>query len=647
MSPSKKSTLIKKIGLALAGVVTLVIVLIVIGIVLAPDYARKNTPAGFPINSTHYLPLNERTNVWISVWLPPNLRTDEKVPVLMTTSRYSGQTESGWLAKVFQTYFGNPDPNFRAARRLLDKGYAFVWVQSPGSCQSSGPRLGEYPPNEVDAMGLAIDWIVRQPWSNQRVGAFGASYSGTTADMACAALRPELKAVYPKAPDFDDYRQTVKPGGLGSSEFVRIWGGMVKAMDSNDFPTVMSMDSGKKLSFFGKIYLKSLIRGLQRPRGKDRAIFKQALEDHRLTPDVEDVVRRMEFKDSKLTEDMSPGFEDVSVYEYRDKIEKAQVNTNTRAGWMDAGVAEGALEKFLTLRTPQKVVLLPAGHPQNEFVNPFGENSPEYPGESELGKDDFFDYFDRHLKGTGEDKERRRIIYFTYVENKWKETSTWPPPGVASEKWYFGPEHDLVQEPASAQEGSDSYTVDFTATTGFENRWMSQMGKAVHYGDRRDEDKKLLTYTSAPLADDVELTGSPTVTLYVASTHEDGAFYVYLEDVGPDGRVSYLTEGLLRAMHRRKADPATAPYVPLGVYHTFRKADAQLLVPGETAEIAITLFPISTVFKKGHSIRIAIAGHDDALKDRYPEEGVPVLSIQRNSGYPSQVELPVIRRSGE
>jgi putative CocE/NonD family hydrolase len=176
---------------------------------------------------------------------------------------------------------------------------------------------------------------------------------------------------------------------------------------------------------------------------------------------------------------------------------------------------------------------------------------------------------------------------------------------------------------------------------------MSQMGKPVRYGDRRDEDKKLLAHTSAPLAEDLELTGSPTVTLYVASTHEDGAFYAYLEDVRPDGRVSYLTEGMLRAIHRRKADPSAAPSVPLGVYHNFRKADALPLVPGEVAEIAITLFPISTVFKKGHSIRIAVAGHDGALKDRYPAEGIPVLTIQRNSIYPSQVELPVIRRSGQ
>jgi len=88
----------------------------------------------------------------------------------------------------------------------------------------------------------------------------------------------------------------------------------------------------------------------------------------------------------------------------------------------------------------------------------------------------------------------------------------------------------------------------------------------------------------------------------------------------------------------------TAPYIPLGVYHTFKKADAMPLVTGEVAEVLITLFPISTVFKKGHSMRIAIAGHDDALKDRYPKEGVPVLTVERNSTFPSQVVLPVMRR---
>jgi putative CocE/NonD family hydrolase len=644
MKSKGKVSLLKKVGRVCAGLIALVIILLIVGIVLAPDYSGKKTPAGSPINSTLYLPLDERTNVWISVWLPPALGPGEKIPALMTTSRYGSQVEPGWLARVLETYSLGQNRNFRRSRRYLDRGYAFVWVQSPGSCQSSGPRLGEYPPNDVTAMGLAIDWIVRQPWSNQRVGAFGTSYAGTTTDLACATMRPALKAVYPRAPDFDDYRQCVKPGGLGSSEFARLWGGGIKAEDLDDFAAARSLDLGRSLSFFEKLYLRSMVRGLQRPRGRDIAIFKQALEDHKLTPEIDDVVRLREFKDSDILGARGIAFEDVSVHDFKEQIEKAQVNTNTRVGWMDAGVPEGALEKFLTFSTPQKTVILPAGHSQAEFVNPFGENSSDYPGEGELGKDDFFEYFDRHLKGTGEEKERRRIIYFTYVANAWRETTIWPPEGVANETWYLAPDNALTMEPAPDGPGSDSYTVDFTATTGNTNRWMAQVGNPVRYGDRREEDKKLLTYTSSPLADDLEVTGSPIMTLYVSSTHEDGAFYVYLEDVGPDGRVSYLTEGLLRAIHRRTADPATAPYVPLGVFHTFKKADALPLVPGETAEIAITLLPVSTVFKKGHSLRLAVAGHDDSLKDRYPRQGTPVLTVERSSTHPSHVLLPVMRR---
>jgi putative CocE/NonD family hydrolase len=163
----------------------------------------------------------------------------------------------------------------------------------------------------------------------------------------------------------------------------------------------------------------------------------------------------------------------------------------------------------------------------------------------------------------------------------------------------------------------------------------------VRYVDRRDEDVKALTYTSPPLESDLEMTGSPTVYLHVSSDHEDGAFHVYLEDVSSDGQVTYLTEGLLRGIHRKMRDPTEAPFVPLGVYHSFLKADAAPLVPGEVTEIGITLLPFSTVFRKGHSLRVAIAGHDMSMKDRCPSEGVPILTIERNARHPSRLVMPV------
>lgn len=639
----KIKLILKIIGIAFGILVLVVIMLIIVGVTIAPDYTKIKTPAGFSVNIMQYLTLDEDTKIWISVWLPDNLKSEEKIPALIETSRYSKKLEMGWLYKVMQTYLGYKDSNYEAAKNDNDHGYAYVYVQSPGSCQSTGPRSIEYPPNEIEAMELAIDWIVKQPWSNKKVGAYGRSYSGTTADMICATMRPELKAVHPKAPDFDVYASNTKPGGLGSQEFVRIWGGMVRAMDNDDICEVMSVKNQKKLSIWEKYSIKSYMKGLKRPKGEDIKIFKQALKDHTSNIYIEKLLLSMEYKDSTVPEISQYSLDDINLYNYKDKIEKANVNTYTKVGWMDAAVAEGALQKYLTFNTPQILVIYPAGHLSSEYVDPFGRTISITREEKKKALDTFYDYFDKHLKNDG-GKEQRKIRYYTYGENKWRETSIWPPQYLKNQKWYFASEGELANEFPLEETGSDKYKVDFTATTGFSNRWLAQMGQSVQYEDRKDEDKKLLTYTSIPFEQDTEVTGSPTVTMYVVSTHIDGAFHVYLEDVAPDGRVSYLTEGLLRAIHRKKCDPATASFIPLGVYHSYKEADSMPLVPGEITEIAITMYPISTVFRKGHSMRIAIAGHDHSMNNKYPKEGTPILTFERNSVFPSNIEIQAIVR---
>ena len=47
-------------------------------------------------------------------------------------------------------------------------------------------------------------------------------------------------------------------------------------------------------------------------------------------------------------------------------------------------------------------------------------------------------------------------------------------------------------------------------------------GGDVIYPDRRKEDDKLLTYTSAPLTSDVRITGTPIVTVHMSTTATDG-----------------------------------------------------------------------------------------------------------------------------
>jgi putative CocE/NonD family hydrolase len=459
--------------------------------------------------------------------------------------------------------------------------------------------------------------------------------------VCCATLHPALKAVHSVAPDFDPFT-VLRPGGLGSTEFIQTWADMIRLMDEDDIVGLFALFEGQEtLPFWKRLLYGSLFRGLKRPKGSDLTIFRQAIADHRANRGLYEFLETIEYKDQK-TPEFSYSVDDVAMYRYKDKIEQAQVNTYTRAGWIDAEVAKGALEKYLTFDTPQKLVIGPTGHHVDNIVDLYGEEGNE-PSFSEAPKDvceEMLDYFDRYLKEGSNRKERRRILYFTYGVNEWNETTVWPPEGLTDRVWYLSDDHGLDAEAPRKAEGSDRYTVDFTATTGERNRWMAQMGNDVSYADRKEEDAKLLTYTSPPLDEDLEMTGSPTVYLYVSSDHEDGAVHVYLEDVSPDGRVTYLTEGLLRAIHRKVRDASDAPFVPLGIYHSFLRADATPLIPGEVTEVGITLLPFSTVFRNGHSIRVAIAGHDMSMGDRCPKDGVPELVLERNVRFPSRLILP-------
>ena len=194
-------------------------------------------------------------------------------------------------------------------------------------------------------------------------------------------------------------------------------------------------------------------------------------------------------------------------------------------------------------------------------------------------------------------------------EGKWKKTAVGPPAGTENQRWFFSEQNLLARIKPKNERDHDTYRVDFDVTTGDNNRWWemnSIVDQTVIYQDRSSTASRLLTYTSYPLAGDMEITGHPIITLYVTSTHTDGAIYAYLEDVHQDGRVTYITEGLLRFIHRKISNEAS-PFRLNIPYHTFNESDSMPLVPGETAEITFALLPTSVLIRKGHAIRVSIA----------------------------------------
>ncbi|HKR01444.1 MAG TPA: CocE/NonD family hydrolase [Pyrinomonadaceae bacterium] len=551
--------------------------------------------------SSVYVPMPDGTRIAIDVLLPKDLPATDKIPALLNITRY-------WRAKENQ-----PPADFQ--KFFVQHGYALIMVDVRGTGASSGVWTMPWSKDELKDYGKVVDWVVAQPWSNGKVGAFGSSYGGNSAQLLAAVNHPAVKAVLPRHYEFDEFTDVPFPGGIFNE-----W--MVKAWDESNH----ELDKGE---------------GVKPVEGdKDRSLLRRALAEHAKNIELFQAARQITFRDDRFG---GVTLDDISIQGHRQEIERSQVPISNWGGWFDAGTADAVIKSFLTFSNPQRAVIGPWNHGASQNASPyFSVNSQRL----SIGYE-WLRFFDQHLKGIETDVDAGKALFYNTIgEERWKKTTVWPVAGTKMVRWHMAGGNSLSTSAPTEAAGADTYQVDFEATTGDKNRWRTQLGGPVIYPDRAEADRRLLTYTSQPLTEDTEITGYPVVNLYITSTHSDGAFFVYLEEVDEAGKVTYLTEGQLRAIHRKVSNDAP-PYVSLVPYHTFKKKDAMPLVPGETTELKFGLLPTSVLVRKGHRIRVAIAGHDKSVFARTPAEGTPVISVARNKQYASFIELPIVSRQSQ
>jgi putative CocE/NonD family hydrolase len=590
-------------------------------------------PTEHPRLQALYVEMRDGVRIAIDVWLPEDLQADQKVPAIMRATRY-------WRAQDIVGATPEQDSNYSMATTLNQAGYAYVCVDARGSGASFGQRSYELSPDEVRDYGEIVDWIVAQPWSNGRVGAMGVSYDGDTAELLMVNRHPAVKAVAPLYPDFNALDQLIYPGNVFLNFFTDDWGQAVWAMDMNDVCALQGVE-GEMCEL-----IKTKVRGVKPvDEDEDRSLLDKAVEEHKANVRVDVAAEDYAFRGDPWGPDGS-----TEVYKlmaptgHIAAIEESGTAIFTRVGWLDAATTNGALSRFNSLSNPQRVVIGALSHGGGYDADPFrpADAAPDPPREKQM--ENLFAFFDPFLKNEDPPAIESEITYTTFGSGGWTTTKVWPPEGFTPTDLYFGSGGTLSPSAPNTAEGADPYKVDYTATTGEQNRWHTQMGGGdVIYPDRADEDKKLLTYTSLPMETDVEITGHPLVTLFVRSTHEDGALFVYLEDVAPDGRVTYLTEGQLRAISR-KVSGEEPPYFMYGPYRTFTRDDAAPLAPGEVVELTFDLWAISALIKKDHRVRVAIAGADENNFARYPPSGEPTITVERNQGHASKITLPMAKR---
>lgn len=601
---------------------------------LATVACATSRAGDYPRNEALYLEMRDGIRIAIDVWLPEDLRDTQRIPTLMNATRY-------WRARNTVEDGLHNDSRYDEAQTVNAAGYALVLVDARGSGASFGHRPYEMNVEEARDYGEIVDWIIRQPWSNDRVGAYGNSYAGNTAEMLAINRHPAVKAVAPLFNDFDNFGHLVFPGGLLTVGFLEDWGHSVHSLDRND------ICAARKVSGNECEAVQSTVLGVKPVDADvDGSLLARAVADHASNIHPYQAALDYEFRDDPWGGE--GGVRNVGYLRspagHLPAIEASGVAMFVRAGWQDAATVNGTLGRYMTIDNPQKVFIGPWDHGAHNDADPFHPVDRPVEPTAEQQWREMLAFFDAYLKPDGTGPIESSVTYYTLGADRWQMTRTWPPENFDYENWYFSRDGSLTTVAPEDDSGSDDYTIRYDVSTGRHNRWYTNKGAGdVIYADRRDEDKKLLTYTSAPFEIDKEITGHPIVTLFVSSTHEDGAFIVYLEDVAPDGKVTYITEGQLRALVRRESsDPA--PYRKLGPHRSELRADALPLVPGEVANLSFELWATSVLIKKNHRLRIAVAGADKDTFLRYPRNGeVPTITVERNRQYPSHVSLPVNR----
>jgi len=596
---------------------------------------EKLTPQGSPRNISQYITMPDGVKIAADIWFPEDFEAGKAYPTALRMTRYWRATEVSVLQRglVGLGLMDLSEP-IDYLTWFNQAGYIVVKVDARGSGASFGFRKIELAREEIQDYGNILEWIGIQKWSNGKVGSFGVSYDGNTAESIITTGKPQLKIAAPLYDDFNPFLGLMQPGGA-RNVFLPVWGESVHYQDQNDVCGAVGLEG------FSCLLIKALSPGVKPVDGYED-LLPLAVKEHQQNLHMVEGVDGVSYLDDVYG---TSGYrtKDYSPYGQRVEIEKADVPMIIHVGWSDSGTVDGALSRFMTFANAQHVVIGPFSHGGKYDTDHLVDfNRPVSPT-SEEQYQSLIDYFDAFLKGdTTTLTPHKQIRYYTMGSGDWSTTEVWPPVGFSEKTYYLGDNQQLVENLTDVAEASDGYVVDFTVTNGTLTRWHTSLdGGDVVYDNRVEQAEKSLHYTSTPLKQTIEITGTPTVSLYVASSHRDNLFIAYLEDVSPDGRVSYITEGILRADNRQITDRENLPYKITGAApHSYSRTDALPMVPGEVANISFDLFPISAQVKVGHKLRVSIVGADSDAFSRWPKEGIPEWTVYKGGVKASQITIP-------
>ncbi len=574
--------------------------------------------------SSQYIEMRDGIKIAVDIYLPKNLKKGEQLPALIHQTRYWRSPKIKFPFNLLTNgLIGSMGDMINA---FIENGYAIINVDVRGSGASLGSRLHPWTIDEIQDGYEIIEWAIQQEWCNGKIGSLGASYSGTTAEFLTTTQHPNLKAVALLFSLFDVYEDNAFPGGVHNSWFTKSWGEANERMDDNELPS-----NYKKYKW--------LIGGVSKVK-KNKPILKQAIEDHQKNRNVHDGALTIDYRDDTPKGGYIKTLDIFSPHHYIQKLNEANIPIYSYSGWMDGAYQNAAIKRYLNLNTSHKKLIIgPWEHGGKYNISPY---HPSYAGFDHVGE--LIKFFDFHLKGKKNGlAQEAPIHYYTLAEEKWKSSDVWPPSNTQYDTLFFSANHQLITKQKNISNQNYNIKIDNSTGTGDMSRWKAVNGKittAYMYHDWNEKSKNMLSFYSDVLKNDLEITGHALFDIFISSNKNDASIFVYLEDIDKNGTAHYITEGILRASHRAIQEDII--YKEIGPSISHKREDSLPTNKEEKIRLISDMIPTSYMIKKGHQIRISIAGCDkDHFEILYPE-GYE-LNLHCDKKDISKIILPVIK----
>lgn len=509
-------------------------------------------------------------------WMPKDTggRPLTEVPVVVVRTAYGRGGPLGWL-------YGPV---------LAERGLQVLLVSARGTFGSDGEFLAM---RNERADGLAtLRWLKGQPWTSDRVILAGSSYFGYTQWAIADALPPEVKAMVPHVTSSRLALGLLRPGRFELETLTNFsWNTAPQSRNGSPRPSAQEQSG---------YLLRSMV-------GADRRHIAASMN----TLPLADVDAALLGRSSQLFQELVHHDQDDPYWTDVDRsstVGDVTVSVSSVTGWYDIFL-EDQLRDFSALAE--------AGRTPRLTVGPWWHADPRGMGASVSEVVEW-----ASAVAQGQDAPAREAVrLYVMGADEWREFASWPPAGYTPRNLYLREGGSLSDAASLASASSTPFVYDpAEPTPSLGGPKLNPTGAGPVDNRELEARADVLTFTSEPLGEDLEIIGEISAQVWVRADRPSADVFVRLCDVDERGRSWNVTDDLVRIA----TDSVT-------------RADLRLA-------------PTAYRFAKGHRLRIQVSGGAFPRFARNLGTGEPHatatvghatrLEILHDDAHPSVVTIP-------